>query len=169
MLYIGIVSINVRFVRDPARFRSLYNVIQSSRIDIILAQESFLNGAASAEFESNFPQISITSNLEDGACGGSSIIINRNTSSWLLGAPPATAHTVCQDDEGRLLVCRILAKGRPLTIANVYAPAAETSRRQWFDTTTYSLQVNTLSFPCDIIGGDWNQMLTKHDHWLRRG
>lgn len=76
MNYIHIVFINVQSLLDSARFHSLYNVIQSNNIDILLAQDIFLTDDMSSFYESNYSAISITSNCKKGSRDGVFTIIN---------------------------------------------------------------------------------------------
>ena len=168
MIYsINIVSINVQSLLDPAQFCEMYNVMQTYKIDVVLAQKTFLTDEAFNYYESNYSMISIATNWQENSCEGVFIIINNRTTSWLSTPQALDNHILYRDDNGWILICRIFTRNRALTIANVYAPAEVTQQYEWLTTTTNSLANTPLSYPCDIVGGDWNQTLTRLD-WQSR-
>jgi exonuclease III len=170
MSKIKIVSLNVQSVMNPARFDSLYNHIQSAEVDIALAQEAFLDEALAQELETRYPFVSIASNKAEGR-GGVATIINKRTTEW---SPindtgvDGVSHIMRADQDGRLLVCSLISQGRPLVVANVYAPANPGRRQDWFKATAASLVERPLAKGCDIVGGDWNEIVTASDHHRHR-
>jgi hypothetical protein len=60
-------------------------------------------------------------------------------------------------------------EGRPLVVANVYAPVNPGRRQDWFKATAVSLVERPLVKECDIVGrGDWNEIVTASDHHRHR-
>ena len=147
-----IVSINVQSLLDPARFRDLYNMMQSSNVDVVLAQEAFLTETAAREYEATYPLVAIAAHKAEQR-GGVATIINCRTTEWL---PTPDDRIVHRDSEGRLLICQVRCRGTPIQIGNVYAPAeSKTLRAEWYRENAENL--SSLGIHCDLVGGDWNE------------
>ena len=174
-----IVSLNVRSLANPARFRDLYNIMQSRNVDVCLAQEAFIDEEDAAEYEAQFPLVRVASNKSE-AWGGVAILINVRTTEW---QPPhsdtvssnfyeepgqGNDHVLFKDDEGRLLVCGVRCRGQPMVVGCVYAPAEPTARKDWFARTVERIEAQPPREPCDVLGGDWNEILSEMDHHNRR-
>ena len=140
----------------------MYNMFQRNKVDVLLAQETFLDEQTSLFFESNFPLVSITS-IRNETSRGVSIIINTRTTEWIPATPNSDSPILFADEEARLLVCKICVRGMPLTVANIYAPADNTQKIPWFTATTENIRSSSLPLPCDIIGGNFNHSITRRD------
>jgi exonuclease III len=129
--------------------------MQSAGIDIVLAQEPLLDEALARELEARYPLTSIASNKAEGR-GGVATIINKKTTERNPSNDAGVdemSHIMRAGQDGRLLVCSLVSQGRPLVVANVYAPASPGRRQDWSEATAVSLVERPLAKGCDITPG----------------
>ena len=169
---VNIVSLNVRSVLRMDKFRRMYDLFQRCKMDILLIQESGITRELQAYFQEAFPLISIAAHYvndpgREGIGRGAAVIINNKTTVW--NQDEEHGHKIFHSGDGRLLICRVICRDRPITVGCAYAPAKGEERIPWLTQVNEKLEISPLEHPCDVVGGDWNITLETMDRAIRAG
>ena len=169
---VNIVSLNVRSVLKMDKFRRMYDLFQRCKVDILLIQESGITRELQAYFQEAFPLISIAAHYVDdpdrvGMGRGAAMIINNKTTAW--DQDDDQGHEIFHSGDGRLLICKVICRDRPITVGCAYAPARGEERAPWLIQVNEKLESFPLSSPCDVVGGDWNMTLETIDRVINTG
>jgi len=113
----------------------------------------------------SFPLVSIVCHKGEGR--GSEAIVIRRTTEWAsLGGLPN--QPVFKDRDERALVCRVRSRGREMTVGCLYPPSVNKERSVWLPQCWEEVQSLPYTLDCDIVAGDWNEILAREDRAIRR-
>ena len=143
---IKIISLNVRGLANSTKRREIFNWLRAKKMSIYMLQEVHCSAEKSDLWSTERGYHSLFcsfSSRKSGVC----ILFNNNFELKVL--------KTFMDNEGRYVLCDMMANGKDITLVNLYAPNDDNPN--FFNT----LFTHLLDFQSEeiIIGGDFNLVL----------
>jgi exonuclease III len=119
-------------------------------LGILLLQETHLDQAAALRLATLYPGLGFEAHCSADGSAGVMTVIRKDLVSW------AGSQRRYSDNDGRLLVCSVCVGGQEIIVGNLYAPANELRRREWFQHEMEQADDMRRDWGLDVVGGDWN-------------
>ena len=152
MVDISVVTYNVRGLCDSSKRRSIFNYLHDHGHKIVLLQETHSTPGITKYWTSEWGGKIFFAHGTSSA-RGTAILIDRSIIELL------QIDDIVRDVEGRYVIIKCKLKNIPTTIAVCYAPNNDEPN---FFQTVFS-QIRRFNTEDNIIGGDFNTILTNED------
>ena len=146
----GIISLNVRGLRDQIKRRSIFSYLRDQKAIFCFLQETYSNSNDEVLWKAEWGGDIVFSH---GSCHSRGVCILID---------PRKIELLFQDNSGRIVLITSHINGLKVSLCNIYAPNNSEDQLRFLQELNCCL-IDKADITTVIVGGDWNCALTKKD------